>query len=1627
MAQSDLISIDPAQSQAPELISLDVGGSASQVVSSEVAADRSSKAVFGLAPTYTDKNYDQVYDQIASGQEDSFRQEISHNIDFKRQQTLRNRIRELTQLKGAELNPEAIAALVTAYSKPTDPNEVIEDNYARKYVGQLDETADRESTFWHEAKQEIPANVDTLQRLGKDLIKYREYLLKKAAETKDTYENQSYLGWGADQLKAILPGYSDLKLRGSTPGAGFFEGGMLGSNLRAQSVEAFNKPFPEFKAWIDGNMERLQKDNPSLAMTFITSMLGQSTSDEVWNNLTYTGLDIATLPIGGIAKFGLRRAGLLASSKDAVKDVVQSTVTNAPTPVARAAGTGDLAEAGIQKANLNLVADLKGQNINPFQRAIDAIHSIYNKDLAAIKADPGRGGQEIVNRLEQDMVNSERNTIKTLSEVQKVMRTPEVALASEATLRALKQSTQDEYRGLKNGILDLSVPKHEPITNTWSYDVNIGNYRGEYFFNPNVAQNFAKVNGLLDYEVKKKGLGYFIKINRPLDETLPVVRDAFQTTASSTTPNTGLNAWFNAFLGRFRTPEETLSLDQRKNRHAATYATSVVLDLANKELAEVKKLRAWAFPGTSKRQQWNEWKDVITRARDLNDSITGDKGYFFRGVGELEDHYQRYVNRMPDPQEVRAYFAYTRFVELDRELRNIAVYRNKSRLGVEQHRIALLDKEGNKVYSDLFDGIRMKEMPKTDDRVLLSIGQEQGSEKLLWGDKIYTQLKNKLEQGVKEGRYQVIRVFDPESRPFNAFSKIAEKENARIRYIITDKAETRGLPFDQVPRRGGGHFDFDYEHYIKQARIVPETRGAGFRHWYEGDSTLMPILNRAMGEKLLPFLNEARAHIQAGRMAEARALVESKLPIEWKEFQSWFNPKKVNGVLQSARFNVTEPFQIAPKNRLLGDIDNTLASRYPNTFENGTRRGSDARMNQVQYTGERDSDIVKTIVDKGTQGNPVWAYEPAKLVDPVTSIDRAMTRIINSNFMDDYKIFAVEHWLKEAQQYLKLNDIKELWHSPFWHFLNAGQKEAFNPGAPAEIVNRLMTQRIQIQQFLGVPSTTDTILHSAAQRLSDVIYSKYGPTRIDPSWALPYLSDPFRFLRAVTFHAKLGVFAIPQLMVQSQTYATIWAVSGARNAGPGTIAAFLTQLSRINKNPAVLDGLDKVASKLGWKAGQFKEALSEGQRTGFFNVGGEYALRDSALNPPVIQSGASKFFNWGTVFFTEGERNVRYGAWYTAFKEWRTKNPTGRITDAERQEILTRADLMYVNMSRASSSVLHQGVFSIPTQFLSYQMRAAELFTGKRLTNMERTRMLAWNAGLYGVPMAAGVTGFPFGDFIRKSALDHGYTVGDNWVTSTVMEGLPSMLMALATGHGDIQKGNFYNIGERYGIQGFETLREALRSDKTMWDILGGAAFSTFSNTWERLDGFTNGMMSLIRDDDKYFKLKPDDFIDIFKEASGVNNNWRMAMALNTGRWLSKKGVYLDNVSPANAIFMSVSGLQSQAVSDLNLMSWLHKDQQALEKYGLQKFTEEFRKGIRERNANPTQSTEYFKRALAYLNITGYPQDKRGAAIALASKDNESLINQMNWSFFQGAPDARKAQRLEQFRSKQKMNDLKGQ
>ena len=450
--------------------------------------------------------------------------------------------------------------------------------------------------------------------------------------------------------------------------------------------------------------------------------------------------------------------------------------------------------------------------------------------------------------------------------------------------------------------------------------------------------------------IQQQGLGFHIEVWTPMKENSDLIRDTMIRTVdgksliadaiSNTTSASGTKRIINSVLGWVRNSDETLSTNETAQRKAVTYTQANIQLWAQdlyKDLEDIAAGRVRQDPITgedispfivhpktwfgkiSNREVAQQFERTLDYARKAKDE-KGRPGYFFKTAGDLQDHYQRNFKRDPSYLETRAYFNYTKLVEGDRMLGEIAEFRNRARVGTEQHQIKSFDKNGNEVKSKFFDGIKLNEFPRAGGDILIA-GRNYGSETLYELGKINTKKLHELTENVKTGKAKVIQLYDRDHQPLSDYSDVTKDK--LIQYVYTENAETKPLEFNHVERRGGGHFGWDYDRYLKQADVRKQQVGgrdkrSGLKYVYVGDKTVMPIKNRKLGEDVAKIWNEAQEYIKKDEWDKAKPLA-AKLGIKWEDFTSWY---------KSGRLDPNEPIIVVQKNKKISEMGSDLANRY---------------------------------------------------------------------------------------------------------------------------------------------------------------------------------------------------------------------------------------------------------------------------------------------------------------------------------------------------------------------------------------------------------------------------------------------------------------------------------------------------------------------------------------------------------------------------------------------------------------------------------------------------------------------------------------------------------------------------
>lgn len=1198
-----------------------------------------------------------------------------------------------------------------------------------------------------------------------------------------------------------------------------------------------------------------------------------------------------------------------------------------------------------------------------------------SKDLPSVfnpmvyTASPGNFSREQASRLATTLLERGQGFMDQLTGKVSIERlTPE---AQEKAFQEADKTIRTEHHNLNDYVFDVVRNPRDPLKNTDSVSLLLGNKGGNFFETSDAAKLFAKdVFKLPDgsYSISQQGIGFYVNVARPIDETLGAVRDAIATTKYSQTP---ANLISNLLFGTWspRSAADLLSPYNRAQREVATHAPQ---DLRAFFLDNIKDISS--LPN----KQRKEVQDVLRDNRDYQHPVTRERGQFYQTIGDFQNAFIARHSKIPNEAQTQAYFTFVQLSDMDWMLRNFGWLRDKERLGIQLHNFKV-----NGATTDWLEGKLLRDIPNSaeDAGFLLSRDGRNPIYVRRHDPEFSMQEINNL---LQEEHYHAIQIANPTERPLMA----ATGEKDIINFVITNTKETKGLSWKQAEYRPGGHVMYPYEWFVKQPQIAV---GRGGRTFYYGDTS---IFN---------FSSEKEASMWAQRMDIGRELlakndpnlgayVTQNLPYTETDFRGLFNNYLDKDLpishSQTGKSSVQTDTRLVEIDHLK-NLRNDLDSSY-NLY------------NQLDRTYLADRDMqLGTISPTGSKLKP-WQIESAPAVDPFPMMNRSLGQAIRSRTMSDYKIAAAEEWVEQFKHLMTAPE-EALRRNPLSALYNANFAKIADKTVSREELMAAENARSRIIDFVGSQNEFERNMTRVESIIADAAYTSLGKSGADYVTAnlLPNVKDPSAYFRSIAFHSKLGLFNPVQLFVQAQSMFNSIAIAGVQHGGKGAMAGILQRYLALTEESGIIDKAAQFSRAFGWTPEEFKESYQTFQKTGVWHVAGETAWRDDVTNPNLFKSTAGSFLDKGAVFFANGERQVRLTAWNTAFSEWKEANAGREVLNRDIGDIMRRADDLSGNMTRASNANWQKGIFSIPSQFLTYNARMAELFIGGRLTIGEKARALTTFSALYGIPVGVGaMTGvLPLYEDVRKEALLRGYPDVDSSVYKAFGDGLVSLAVSAAFGKD-------YNIAQRYGPNGTQLFEDALKGNKTVPEVLGGASYAVMRDIAKTTYPFFSHLSSYVMGDKSKAPLLLDDFIAGTENISTASNVTKTLYGLYTGNYITKNRVNVGGLTTMDSLLISTLGLTPTKIQDVFYKEAIMKD---LKKYQDDQTKEaliSFRNGIEAgQKGNTDTMNAHFKQGQATLESAGLDPLQRSKIMSQIMKSNPiESMTKINNDFIQKAP-----------------------
>lgn len=1486
---------------------------------------------------------------------------------------------EMKAIRGLSLTPDDI-------SSEEKLSSAIERNFAKNIVNRGVAASENNRTALREALVRNEEATDSVLKASEDFISKKRIAERVLESTKEKSEKQSWLGWGADIGKQLIPGYSWYKTQNRIAPEAGLSGVLPGTNVKEQIAYLYSLPIDQFEKILSENVDKLSADNLPLAEEFARNMLAFS-DDEAFSQNFFASVDALAIGEGAasVAKGVAKVAKKGYSLGKAIRDVTREASNPKANVEDILTASGDIETAAVVNAGKQVVKN--GDTAQSVKELIELrAPSIVNPD--SFFTGKGALAKPIANEIASNLRTAGDDALKALNRPYTILRLdPGTEAVTKGIEKTLDDLTKIHSIDPNQSVLDVKfTPNTISERNVNEVNITLGNLQKKPFSDMTTAENAAVDLYNLkpgDFRISQEAGGFTIKLDREINEFSDAVRDVL-----INKDNKNPDTFMGYLLRGLRSPNYILGKSNVENRIVSVNSA--------------EEVKGWIEQSASSLTSYLKNKDNYNNLNRILEKNRTDRAWYNTDV-EFEKAWMQTFNKMPNPADYEAYVSAKRFSDLDYLVRNSEVYSYKASRGVMTFevnapirvesaeaatgpfsRVAEVNKPNPSVK---FDGVIVDRLPTRGERYRVLVIDDFGKSQVVdVGALAETESKALVKKFGDQG-YKFVQVWDTHDPVMKQF--LTKADNAPIQFVVSKEIRSSRLSVEQLPYVGGGHDVYLSGTFIKQPVIRKTFKDGKFSYdAYTGDRTLSAHRFEKEGKGFLNDLEIARKIYASGDEVALKNFVSTKFSFDVSEFKSLFHPDG---------FDVNTPFFLAKDGQGYKDLHDLKAK---NLFDDTDTSYDLSSEMKTKFIGEKGMNVYDYRL--GDTQNPVWKKTDAVHLDPLMSIQRNLGDITKSVAFKDYQVRSVNEWIEQYGDLMRASK-ERLRNNPQYFFNNPDFKSG--PGVDKVRLAAAKQSALAIQHLMSVPSEVKIATDVAKKRLIEFVFDK-NPRAGE--WLDEKLmgstSDPIKYLRGAAFHTKIGLFNPAQLFLQTQNLGNMAAISPKHAFGAYKDAFYMGLLS-LTDNPKVISN---IASKSGNP--YFKESLDLLKDSGFLNLDGNMAVVNALAEPSVykgkVTGALGSVLDFGTVFFKSGEKINRLGAWNIAYREWRAANPSGLVDDLAKRSILKRADDLTTNMSRASIAQMQQGFMSIPTQFMTFQWRLMEqvwtsAFGKGPFTRPEMLRMLAFTGATYGVPVgvAGPMFGFwPWHESFNEYAQKNGINVNANMISQVLSNGIYEQLFAIGTN-------SKYAAGERFGPAGMPTLKDAIEDKKGVLSLLTGVSGDAAIGIYKAMNPALTSVASVFGGPDKNKPLLMEDLLDAAKSISSVNNATKAWLIYNYGIYSSRTGVPImgskDNVSDALA---QVFGLQNRDMVNFYSRKNILQDQAKALQEIVKQVEVEIGRGLKA--TTQKESEVFFRRARILVDGAGElsPAQKNNIFSTVLKKFTEDDIDTINRRWQLSAP-----------------------
>lgn len=401
---------------------------------------------------------------------------------------------------------------------------------------------------------------------------------------------------------------------------------------------------------------------------------------------------------------------------------------------------------------------------------------------------------------------------------------------------------------------------------------------------------------------------------------------------------------------------------------------------------------------------------------------------------------------------------------------------------------------------------------------------------------------------------------------------------------------------------------------------------------------------------------------------------------------------------------------------------------------------------QVTNTSGDDINDLVDMMTVNSKGYWMRGKEPLKTFDgtplPLLDVAGVTQRNINQIIDMGMKKARTQYYAREFRELFgDVIDPSDLKHLTDDELLRAGRLKTPVRGEDPSKYQAALNMQKHYQRQVGVKTNWDLwwehSMEAAASAIGDSKLGKAFDIFQPGSKGREALRniEPMKLGKALAYQHSFGFFNIGQFWKQANGAMQVMYISPKWGSKVLSRIPSLFQAISAKTEAQIADAV---------RALKFDKVLTDKEARGLV----DFLRRTQTVNAQDLLSTYQALPNLrglsdlSTLPARYGENVNSIAAYSTAYLEWIAKNPQKTLDAAAAREVFSRAEDLYLNMSRISQSEFQvYPVTRMISQYSAFPIRCLEAVLGKHLTRTERAQLAVGNLLMSGVRGAFGTGG----------------------------------------------------------------------------------------------------------------------------------------------------------------------------------------------------------------------------------------------------------------------------------------------